>query len=74
MSSEDIQSTSMHTKMIQDAKKVPSVIIGNFTTLPKDADFELKNIVYTKESKFKQRYMMRKDKDGNENYCMGNHL
>ncbi len=69
----DIQSASMHTKMIQDVKKDPSVIIGNFATLPDDADFELKNIVFTIGSKFKQRYMMRKDRGGKENYRIGNY-
>lgn len=68
-----IQSVSMHTKMIQDVKKDTSVIVGDFTTLPNDADFELENIVYTIGSKFKQRYMLRKDRDGKENYRIGNY-
>lgn len=55
------QSVSMHTKMIQDVSSDPSVIVGDFMTLPEDADFELKNVVYTIGSKFKQRYMLRKD-------------
>ena len=67
------QSASMHTKMIQDVRKDPSVIVGDFATLPKDADFELKNVVYTIGSKFKQRYMLRKDRDGKEDYRIGNY-
>ncbi len=69
----DIQSASMHTKMIQDVKRDPKVILADFDQLPKDADFELKNIVYTIGSKFKQRYMIRKDRDGKENYRIGNY-
>ncbi len=69
----DKQSASMHTKMIQDVKKDPSVIVGDFTTLPVDADFELKNVVYTIGGKFKQRYMLRKDRDGKEDYIIGNY-
>jgi hypothetical protein len=67
------QSSSMHTKMIQDVKMDPSVIVGDFATLPEDADFELKNVVYTIGSKFKQRYMLRKDRDGKEDYRIGNY-
>lgn len=69
----DTQSVSMHTKMIQDVKKDPSVIVADFSTLPEDADFELEYIVYTIGSKFKQRYMLRKDRDGKENYRIGNY-
>ena len=35
----------MHTKMIQEVKKDPSVIVADFSKLPEDADFELENIV-----------------------------
>jgi hypothetical protein len=69
----DIQVNSMHTKMIQDVKKDPSVIVADFPTLPEDADFELEKVVYTIGSKFKQRYMLRKDRDGKENYRIGNY-
>jgi hypothetical protein len=69
----DVQSNSMHTKMIQDVKKDPSVIVADFSTLPEDADFNLENIVYTIGSKFKQRYMLQKDRDGKENYRIGNY-
>ena len=69
----DKQSASMHTKMIQDVRKDPSVIIGDFTILPEDADFEFKNVVYTIGSKFKQRYMLRKDRDGKVDYRIGNY-
>lgn len=69
----DKQSASMHTKMIQDVAKDPSVIVGDFALLPGDADFELQNVVYTIGSKFKQRYMLRKDRDGVENYRIGNY-
>jgi hypothetical protein len=41
------QSASMHTKMIQDVRIDPSVIVADFATLPKDTDLELKNVVYT---------------------------
>jgi len=69
----DIQSVSMHTKMIQDVKKNPAVIVGDFSALPADADFVLADIVYTVGSKFKQRYMLRKDRDGKEDYRLGNY-
>ena len=44
---------SMHSKMIQDAKKDPGVIIADFSKLPADADFNKSDIKYTIGSKFK---------------------
>jgi len=74
----DVQHHSMHPKMIQDVKADPSVIIADFSTLPADASFSKEEIVYTIGSKFKQRFMLRKDtvaKDGTpeENYIIGNY-
>ena len=66
-------SHSQHPKMIQDIKKDPSVVVANFLKLPKDADFKLKDAVYTVGSKFKQRYMIRKDINGSEDYILGNY-
>lgn len=64
---------SRHPKMIQDIKKDPSVVVGDFTQLPKDADFILKDAIYTVGGKFKQRYMMRHDINGTEDYVLGNY-
>ena len=58
--------TSLHSKMIQDIKKDPSVVVADFSILPADADFTLKDAVYTVGSKFKQRYMLPKDRNGTE--------
>jgi len=74
----DVQHYSMHPKMIQDVKADPSVIIADFSTLPADASFTLEEVVYTIGSKFKQRFMLRKDThaaDGTaiENYIIGNY-
>ncbi len=66
-------SHSMHPKMIQDVKKDPSAIVANFLQLPKDANFKLKNIVYTIGGKFKQRYMLEKDFNGTKDYVVGNY-
>ena len=64
---------SRHPKMIQDIKKDPSVVVANFLKLPSDADFKLEDAVYTVGGKFKQRYMMRKDRNGTEDYILGNY-
>lgn len=66
-------SHSRHPKMIQDPVKDPSIIVADFSKLPDDANFELKDAVYTVGSKFKQRFMMRKDVDGKEDYVLGNY-
>lgn len=65
--------SSRHPKMIQDPKKDPSVVVADFSILPGDADFSLKDAVYTVGGKFKQRYMMRKDINGSEDYILGNY-
>ncbi len=64
---------SRHPKMVQDIKKDSSVVVADFLKLPQDADFELKNVVYTVGGKFKQRYMLRKDINGSEDYILGNY-
>ena len=66
-------SHSRHPKMIQDIKKDPSVVVADFSKLPDDANFMLKDAVYTVGGKFKQRYMMRKDINGSEDYVLGNY-
>jgi hypothetical protein len=64
---------SRHPKMIQDIKKSPKAIVADFSKLPKDADFNLSEIVYTIGGKFKQRYMIRKDFNNSEDYRVGNY-
>ena len=64
---------SMHSKMIQDIKKDPSVVIADFTKLPEDADFSLAEAVYTIGSKFKQRYMIPSVINGKEDFRLGNY-
>lgn len=64
---------SYHTKMIQDVKSNPNVLVGDFTTLPSDANFKKDEIVYTIGSKFKQRYMMATDFNGSKDYTIGNY-
>ena len=64
---------SAHPHMIQDIKKDPSVVVADFSLLPKDANFALKDAIYTVGGKFKQRYMMRKDINGSEDYVLGNY-
>ena len=73
-----VQHASMHPKMIQDVKADPAAIIADFATLPADASFSRADVVYTIGSKFKQRYMLRKDTPGKagypeENYIIGNY-
>lgn len=64
---------SRHPRMIQDIKKDPSVVVADFSTLPSDANFLLKDAIYTVGGKFKQRYMMRKDINNTEDYVLGNY-
>lgn len=64
---------SRHSKMIQDSRKDPSVVVADFSQLPEDANFARKDAVYTVGGKFKQRYMMRKDINGTEDYVLGNY-
>ena len=65
--------TSLHSKMIQDIKKDPSVVIADFTQLPADADFTLAQAVYTIGSKFKQRYMIPATINDKEDFRLGNY-
>ena len=69
----DAWSHSRHPKMIQDIKKDPSVVVADFSKLPDDADFTLRDAIYTVGGKFKQRYMLRKDHNGTEDYVLGNY-
>ncbi len=64
---------SMHSKMIQDIRKDPGVVVADFSKLPDDADFTLKEAVYTIGSKFKQRYMIPAKINGKEDYRLGNY-
>jgi len=66
-------SHSRHPKMIQDPIKDPSVVIADFSKLPSDANFVLADAIYTVGGKFKQRYMLRKDINGTEDYVLGNY-
>ena len=66
-------SHSRHPKMIQDLKSDPAAVVADFSQLPSDADFTLKDAVYTVGGKFKQRYMMQKDLNGTEDYVLGNY-
>ena len=63
---------SRHSKMIQDISINPNVVVADFLKLPKDANFKLEDITYTVGSKFKQRFMIRADINGTENYKLGN--
>ena len=65
--------TSMHSKMIQDIKADPSVILADFSKLPKDADFTLAQAVYAIGSKFKQRYMIPATIHNQEDFRLGNY-
>ncbi len=69
----DSWSHSQHPKMIQDLVKDPSVVVADFSKLPKDANFKLSDATYTVGGKFKQRYMIRKDRNGTEDYVLGNY-
>lgn len=69
----EMQGNSMHSKMIQDVKKDPTAIVGDFALLPEDANFSLADIVFTIGSKFKQRYMLAKEFDSRGDYVIGNY-
>lgn len=64
---------SLHSKMIQDIKRNPDVVIADFSQLPKDADFTLAQAVYTIGSKFKQRYMIPAHINGKDDFRLGNY-
>ncbi len=66
-------SHSLHSKMIQDIKKDSSVVVADFSKLPRDADFTLKDAVYTIGSKFKQRYMIPAKINGKDDFRLGNY-
>jgi nitrate/TMAO reductase-like tetraheme cytochrome c subunit len=63
---------SRHAKMIQDVKKDPKAIVADFSTLPKDADFNKSDIIFTIGGKFKQRFMLRSLSAEND-YVIGNY-
>ena len=64
---------SMHSKMVQEIKSDPSVVVADFSKLPSDADFTLAEAVYTIGSKFKQRYMIPATINGKEDFRLGNY-
>ncbi|RUM68656.1 MAG: hypothetical protein DSZ07_06250 [Sulfurovum sp.] len=64
---------SRHSKMIQDIKADPSVVVADFSKLPSDADFTLKDAIYTVGGKFKQRYMIPAEIDGKKDFRLGNY-
>ena len=66
-------SHSQHPRMIQSVEKNASVVVGDFSKLPADANFMLKDVVYTIGGKFKQRYMLAKDFNGTKDYVVGNY-
>jgi hypothetical protein len=66
-------SHSQHPKMVQDIKKDPSVVVADFSKLPAKANFKLSDATYTVGGKFKQRFMIRKDRNGTEDYVLGNY-
>jgi len=66
-------SHSGHPKMIRDFRKDSSVVVADFSKLPSDADFKLEDATYTIGGKFKQRFMIRKDFQGKEDYILGNY-
>lgn len=66
-------SDSRHPKMIQDIKKDSFVVVADFSKLPNDANFVLEDATYTVGGKFKQRFMIRHDINGTEDYILGNY-
>jgi hypothetical protein len=66
-------SHSRHPKMIQDINMDSSAVVADFSQLPEDADFKLRDAVYTIGGKFKQRFMIRKGRNGKEDYILGNY-
>jgi len=69
----DLWRDSLHSKMIQNLQKYPSVVVADFSKLPLDADFTLKESLYTIGSKFKQRYMIPTEINGKEDFRLGNY-
>ncbi len=65
--------SSYHSKMIQSVADRPEAIVGDFSLLPPDADFSQDEVAYTVGGKFKQRYMLRADGSGSEDYVLGNY-
>jgi len=65
--------SSLHSKMIQEIKSDPSVVVADFSKLPSDADFTLAQAVYTIGSKFKQRYMIPATINEKEDFRLGNY-
>ena len=65
--------TSLHSKMIQEIELDSTVVVADFSKLPKDADFTLKEAVYTIGSKFKQRYMIPAKINGKDDFRLGNY-
>lgn len=66
-------SHSGHPRMIRDFRNNPSVVVADFSKLPSDANFKLEDATYTIGGKFKQRFMIRKDFQGKEDYVLGNY-
>jgi len=66
-------SHSGHPRMIRDFRKDPTVVVADFSKLPDDANFKLEDATYTIGGKFKQRFMIRKDYQGKEDYVLGNY-
>jgi len=66
-------SHSGHPRMIRDFRKDPTVVVADFSKLPDDANFKLEDATYTVGGKFKQRFMIRKDFKGKEDYVLGNY-
>ena len=66
-------SHSGHPKMIRDWRTDPSIVVADFAKLPDDANFKLEDSTYTIGGKFKQRFMIRKDFQGKEDYVLGNY-
>jgi len=66
-------SHSGHPKMIRDFRKDPTAVVADFSKLPDDANFKLEDATYTIGGKFKQRFMIRKDRDDKEDYVLGNY-
>ncbi len=64
---------SRHAKMIQTIEHNASVVVADFSKLPKDADFTLKDAIYTIGGKFKQRYMIPATINGEEDFRLGNY-
>jgi hypothetical protein len=64
---------SLHSKMIQSIKNDASVVVADFSKLPLDADFTLKESIYTVGSKFKQRYMIPAFINGKDDFRLGNY-